>query len=255
MRMAPLRVFKKNQKKIDFGRSLWESSVTHRTSNTHNTHMRTKSIILTLAVGAASVVSSMAQVYSVNAVGYANITCNPGFNMIANQFIPASSTLDALIPNPAPSSQVFKFTGTGFNIATFDEFDLVWTYAAPATQANMSFQLGKGVWFYNAGTTPLTITFLGEVPQGTLTTPTPTGFNMVASQVPQAGPVDTLGLTAGPGDQLYKYANPGGYSVFTYDEFDLQWTPSVPSLNVGEAVWLSRQAGSPTSWTRTFSVN
>ncbi|MFM1768813.1 MAG: hypothetical protein RJA22_1342 [Verrucomicrobiota bacterium] len=217
--------------------------------------MRTKSIILTLAVGAMSVASSMAQVYSVNAVGYVNITCNPGFNMIANQLNPTSSTLEALIPNAPPGSQIFKFTGTGYNIATFDEFDLAWTYAAPATSANMALTLGRGVWFNNAGTTPFTVTFLGEVPQGTLTTPTPTGFNMVASQVPQAGPVDTLGLTGGPGDQIYRFANPGGYTVYTFDEFDLAWLPSVPSLNVGEAVWLSRAPGSPTSWTRTFSVN
>jgi hypothetical protein len=221
--------------------------------------MRTKALILTAAVGAMSVASSMAQVYSVNAVGYVNITCNPGFNLIANQLTPAVNTLEALIPNPPAGSQVFKFTGTGFNIATFDEFDLIWTYAAPANQANMSLNLGGGVWFNVAGGSPTTVTLVGEVPQGSLSTPTPTGFSMVSSQVPQSGPVDTLGLTAGAGDQIYKYANPGGYSIYTFDEFDLIWTreglPSTPSLNVGEAIWLSRAPGSPASWARSFTVN
>jgi hypothetical protein len=83
---------------------------------------------------------------------------------------------------------------------------------------------------------------------------------MVSSQIPQAGPVDSaLGLTAGPGDQIYKFANPGGYSTFTFDEFDLIWTkdglPNTPNLGVGEAIWLSRQPGSPASWVRTFTVN
>jgi hypothetical protein len=212
--------------------------------------MRTKALILTAAVGAMSIASSMAQVYSVNAVGYINITCNPGFNLIVNQLTPAVNELQALIPNPPPGTQIYKYSGGNYTLATFDEFDLNW-----GPQATLSLDLGGGFWINVPPGSPTTITFVGEVPQGTLTTPTPLGFNLVGSKVPQAGPVDTLGLTAGAGDQIYRFANPGGYTLFTFDEFDLAWTPSIPSVGVGEAFWLVRAPGSPANWTRTFTVN
>ena len=52
--------------------------------------MRTKTLLLTAALAAAGVVSSMAQVYSVNSVGYVNLTLPNGFSMIANPNPPSS---------------------------------------------------------------------------------------------------------------------------------------------------------------------
>lgn len=184
------------------------------------------------------------------AVGYINVTCNPGFNLVGMQLTPSVNTLEAIIPNPPPGTQLFKYSGGTYTLATFDEFDLNW-----GAQATLPLDLGGGFWLNVPPGSPTTITFVGEVPQGSLSTATPQGFNLVSSKVPQAGPVDTLGLTAGPGDQIYRFANPGGYSLFTFDEFDLVWQPSTPSVNVGEAFWLVRAPGSPASWQRTFSVN
>src|SRR5947207_10303632 len=50
-------------------------------------HMRTKTLLLTAALAAAGAASAMAQnVYSVNAVGYANVSVPSGFSMIACPF-------------------------------------------------------------------------------------------------------------------------------------------------------------------------
>ena len=46
--------------------------------------MRTKTLLLTAALSAAGIASSMAQVYSVNAVGYVNTPLVTGFNLISN---------------------------------------------------------------------------------------------------------------------------------------------------------------------------
>ena len=195
----------------------------------------------------------MAQVYSQNAVGYINLSIPSGFSMIANQLVAPSYTLNALIPNPPPGTQVFKFSNvSGYSSSTFDEFDLVWS-----PNGNATLGLGSGA-FINA-TAAFTLTFVGEVPQGspiTPSTPTPTGFSIVSSQVPQAGKVSTdLKLTAGPGDTVFRFSNASGYSSANFDEFDLVWSPSEPSVNVGEAFFLLRQSGSPATWSRTFNVN
>jgi hypothetical protein len=99
-----------------------------------------------------------------------------------------------------------------------------------------------------------TLTFVGEVMQGNLTNTLPSGqIVMRSSIVPQAGPISTtLGLTPQPGDTLYKYA--GGYSTFIFDPDDLVWTPSEPSMAVGEAFFFTR-AGAGNPWTRNFTVN
>jgi len=92
------------------------------------------------------------------------------------------------------------------------------------------------------------------VPQGTLNTPTPAGFSIVSSQVPQSGAVGTLGLVGEAGDVLYKFRNGSGYSIYTFDDLELAWSPNEPSVNVGESFFLLKNGPSRT-WTRTFSVN
>ena len=211
--------------------------------------MRTKSIILTLAVGAASVVSSMAQVYSVNAVGYANVSVPAGFSIITHQFTVADRSLNAIIPNPLPATRVYFFSQVGgYSIKTFDDLDLVWT-------PDGTTQLPLGRAMFVESPSAQTFTFLGEVPQGSLTTSTPRGFNLVGSQVPQAGPVSALGLVGEAGDRIYRLVS-GSYQISTFDDLDLVWAPSEPNVNVGEGFFLEKASTSTTlNWTRTFSVN
>jgi hypothetical protein len=191
----------------------------------------------------------MAQVYSQNAVGYINIPIKTGFNLIANQLIAPSYTLSALMPAPVPGTTVYKYSNvSGYSASTYDELDLVWL-----PNGNMTIDLGGGVFVFSPGNT--TLTLVGEVPQGTLNTPVPHGFSIASSQVPQQATISTvLGYVPSPGDTVYKYANPGGYSAATFDELDLVWFPGEPTVGVGEAVFINR-AGSAGTWTRIFSVN
>jgi hypothetical protein len=220
----------------------------HTVNKYTQTQMKTKALLLTVALGVAGAATSMAQVYSQNAVGYINISVPAGFSMIANQLVQPSYALSALIPSPLPSTSVYKLTPSGYQISVFDDLDLVWTPNPAAT-----IDLGGGVFINSPG--PQTITFVGEVPTGTLTTDTPTGFSIRSSQVPQAGTVSQLGLIGQPSDSIYKYVPGTGYQISVFDDLDLVWTPAEPTIAVGEAFFLNKAPGGSATWVRTFTVN
>jgi hypothetical protein len=193
----------------------------------------------------------MAQVYSQNAVGYINVNVPPGFSMIANQLIPASSTLAALLPAPPLGTSVYKFVNGNFQISTFDEFEAVWT-----PSPNETIDFGSGAFIRNPLNTAFTITFVGEVAQGTpVSNPVPTGFSIRSSKIPQSGLIQTdLGFPPLAGDAIYRF-NSGTQSffIYTFDEFELIWTPSQPSIEIGESFFVLKTAAG--SWDRNFTVN
>jgi hypothetical protein len=187
----------------------------------------------------------MAQVYSVNAVGYVNTALKTGFNLIANPLdAKADNTINKLFTGLPDGSIIYTYSPSGgYKVYTWElgEWDDPTLALAP----------GQG-FFLRVGAAS-TVTFVGEVKQGTLSTPLAAGFNLVASQVPQAGKIATdLKLTPADGDQVYTFnATTQQYSVFTYELGE--WDPSEPTLAVGEAVWVRK--GAAGSWDRTFSVN
>jgi len=100
---------------------------------------------------------------------------------------------------------------------------------------------------------PATVTFVGEVPQGTLTTPHILGYNITSSQVPQSGLLQAdLGYTPTSGDAVYRYAAGSGYQPTISWTTKNQWQPSEPTMAVGEAFYL--QSPSAGNWVRNFSV-
>lgn len=218
--------------------------------------MRTKTLLLIAAVGAAGAATSMAQVFSVNAVGYVNKTIPAsGFAMISNPLKAATNTIDALFAGVPVGTQIYVYTpGKGYDVGTYDDLDNSFgTAVGPKTLLP-----GQGVFVKNPTATPLTITFVGEVPQGTLNTALVAGLQMVSSQVPQAGtPADlsfphtaAQGLTAG--DQVYKFTTDQKYLVATYDDLSDDWDKPL-TFDVGEAVFV--KLAKPVTWTRQFNVN
>jgi hypothetical protein len=237
--------------------------------------MRTKAILLAAAFAAAGVATSMAQVYSVNAVGYVNKTLTPGFTLVSNPLIAADNTIQALFNNfqggVRDGTTVYKFVGGGFQTAGFDEFG-GWGGAG----ATVTLMPGEGAFVFipnpQAGEAAnKVLTFVGEVPQNNTTTPLPRGFSMKSSVVPQAVAPDNVKNTDGSsaaipavdGDTIYRW-NPAakGYTSYLYTQFDPQtpgeWasgnTTGLPTFDVGEAFYYFR-LGAATTWNRTFSVN
>jgi len=207
--------------------------------------MRTKTLLLAAAFSAVGAATAMAQVYSVNAVGYVNTALKEGFNLIANPLdAGANNTVANLLAGVPDGTVVYTFApGTGYTVNTFDLGE--WT--------NPNATLVPGQGFFVRTPSAVTVTFVGEVKQGNLSTLLATGFNLVASQVPQAGKISTdLGLSVADGDLVYKFnADTQGYQIFTFDIGE--WDPSEPTLAVGEGCWVRK--GAAGAWNRTFSVN
>jgi hypothetical protein len=213
--------------------------------------MRTKTLLLTAALVAVGAASSMAQVYSVNAVGYVNVTIKPGFNLIANPLVQTVKTLEALIPNPPDQTVYYKFSyGTGYSINTFDLSGVGAWDPNPAENVD----LGGGGFLLNPTASAFTVTFVGDVAQGTLTNPVGVGFNCISSKVPQAGTLTDLGYTPVDGEVVYTFDAVLGYTINTYDLSGVGgWDPAEPAIAVGEAFFASSPSAHP--WTRAFSVN
>lgn len=212
--------------------------------------MNTKTLLLLGALGAAGMTSAVAQtnVYSVNAVGYINLTLPTGFSLIANQLNSTNNTIGSLLTGLPNFSNFYKFVpGTGFDIATlvFGAWD----------KPGLTLNPGEG-GFVNLGS-PGALTFVGEVPQGSLTNAAPAGFSIRSSMVPQSGSIDALGLTPllSNFDNVYKW-NGNGYDIYTlvFGSWSVNGSAgSAPTVAVGEAVFLN--LNNPISWVRSFSVN
>jgi len=201
----------------------------------------------------------MAQVFSVNAVGYVNKTIPAkGFALVSNPLKAATNTVNALFAGVPAGTQVFVYTpGKGFDVGTFDDLEGAFL---PATVGNAQVLPGGGVFVKNPGATDLTITFVGEVPQGHLVTDLKAGLQIVSSQVPQAGTAKDLGMPAttaqglSPGDQLYQFNTATQkYDVSTFDDLENGFLPALKPLDVGDAVFL--KLAKANTWTRDFNVN
>jgi hypothetical protein len=192
----------------------------------------------------------MAQaVYSVNAVGYINVDVCPGFSMIANQLDAGAgnNTVAKLFTNVPDGTTIYKFdpsTG-GYLINSYELGE--WT--AP----NMTLTPGQGAFIKNTTAAAFKVTFVGEVPQGTLTTPLVAGFQIVSSQVPQSGALDTvLGFPAAEEDVVYQFdCATQNYIIKGYELGE--WAGGAPVPKVGESFFVKKKAAG--TWTRTFSVN
>jgi hypothetical protein len=228
--------------------------------------MKTKTVVLSALLGLAGAASVMADtVYSLNTVGYVNIT------FTANQFVMFANPLDTVntysnifsaLTDADAGCMMYKWDGVAKTYKTA-------AYAGPAGggwidldtggDAN-SYPLAPGQGAFFVAQNTFTNTFVGNVLQGTLTNTIFNGFSMVGSQVPQGANATVLGLNSAlaDGDFLYKYNYVTKYSTFAWSAGDTTWynldtgNPEIPVINVGEAVFIQSTVGG--QWVRTFSV-
>jgi hypothetical protein len=110
--------------------------------------MKTKALLLAGLVSLAGVTASEAQtVYSINSVGYYNLSIPTGYSMIANQMFSSETTLQDLLPNPTPGMIVFKWTGALFEASEY--FGAPFNAWSPDGSATLV--PGEGAFIYNPG--------------------------------------------------------------------------------------------------------
>lgn len=208
--------------------------------------MKLKALVIAGLVSLVAASTSMAQtVFSVNAVGFVNKEIPSGFSIIANPLIAEDNHLSALFPTDTFGNgwRVYRFNAAGGDYTLSSSLFGSWT---------QDFEVlpGEGFFIFNPGAAA-SVTFVGEVPQGTLETPLPAGFSIVSSQVPQEGLVETeLGFPAANGDRVYKFDG-ASYSLSTY--LFGSWTGGEPTIGVAEGFFAFK--GAMGVWTREFSTN
>ena len=203
---------------------------------------------------------AQSNVYSLNVVGYYNITVGTGQKvMIANQLNTTNNTIGALLAPPmvGDGDHLFKFNGATFDTYLYSDFDAQWD-PNPAATLNP----GEAAFFQPVAAR--TLTFVGEVLQGQLVNTLPISQKVMRSSiVPQQGGVSSvLGVPYDDGDHLFVYntkqdGTDNFYTTYIYSSFDGQWDPTEPIVNVGQGFFYTKAStANPANaqWIRNFTV-
>lgn len=271
-----------------------------------------KTLLIAAAALAAGIISSEAQVYSQNVVGYVNQVIAPGqYQIVGNQLVngsdPAATNgnINACLttgfissPNDPPSSSsnsvILVWNGAAFvQYYYFNQADATtWEgFASPAgwydlggTLANVNLTANKAAFIQNHSGSPMTITTVGTVLQGTNNTVINAGYNLLCLSVPTStNPAATTfglpgNLTSAPNDpptlnsndSIYTWNGSGYVQYFFFNQadattwegfsspagfYDLGGSPMPPSAypQVNQGFFLYH-SGAPVTWTNIFSV-
>ena len=221
---------------------------------------------------AAGALSSMAQsnVYSLNVVGYINttLTGTGKYTLIANQLDSGNNVFSNFFQSLPTGTQILKWNnGTAsFVPASRIAFGNGWS---PAGAATSTLNPGEACFVKTVASSPgATNTFVGNVKglastggtnpvySGSYTNSLPTGYTLIGATPPVSGAVTTaLGLTNVPtGSQILKWDPVAqSYVPFSKIAFGSGWSPSVPTVNVGDGFFI--KPSSAFVWTQTFNVN
>jgi hypothetical protein len=198
---------------------------------------------------------AQANVYSLNVVGYVNVPSVAGFNVAANPLVGSpDNTLNTVLsgPNVPDNTIVFQWN------TTLQDFDSILpTYATSSGTWSPNVPVIQGQGIFLLAPANFTNTFVGEVKQGTTTTPIAPGFNGIASPVPIGGDTGTVlaQMTPLDNDLAFKWDTTlqDFGSIATYATSSSSWSPVV-NFAVGEGIFYLSGAGGTVNWVRSFTV-
>ena len=145
------------------------------------------------------------------------------------------------MPSPPNFTQVYKFTGTGYDTAS---------YYNGWNSPNFTLNPGEGAFINNPGPSPITNTFVGTVLQGTFTNAVPAGYSLKGFNVPISGAIHaTLGYPVANFDQIYTWT---GTNYVSYSYYNGWGSGGEPTINVGQSFFINRLAS--TNWVVNFTV-
>jgi hypothetical protein len=219
--------------------------------------MRTRALLCAAAL-AAGAVSSMAQnVYSLNVVGYVNKSFASGqYVLVGNPLNGTNNDLNTIIPSPPNFTVVNRWN------SSIQDLDPVQPIFSTSTgKWNPDSVLSPGEGFFVIAGANFTNTFVGNVPQGSLTNPIPIigngGYVALAANVPIGGSLTNV--LAGYVPSNFDVVNLWNVGIQDLDPSQPiystatgKWNPDV-NLAVGDGFFLIR-AGGPTKWTQNFTV-
>jgi hypothetical protein len=219
--------------------------------------MRTKITILSAVAMAAGMLTSDAQVYSANVVGYVNINiaANQKFTLLANPLSNGGNQISNVLSTLPDGNSVLTFSGGSFGQNVKDLF------GGGFDNPSQVLAPGTGFFIKNDNDTAMTITFVGEVEQGLRTNALPfNAYALVGSHTPVGTNIADLGYAGVDGDYVYKYSN--GFVQYIRDLFGGGWSPvgpecdavKGPKLSVAEGLFYNNQSGAAAQWISNFTV-
>jgi hypothetical protein len=244
--------------------------------------MRTKTLLLSALLGALGSVAVHAQsVYSLNAVGYINVTNVPGFNMITCPLLASPDNTVGTVLNNASGALIgdnVYFYNNTTGLYSEDTALAIGSGKGKTLNPN-GWQLdgtnmalpGTAFWFENRQSTNVVVTFVGTVPTGPITNALVAGFNLVGSVVPVSGDIISNSISAltnyNVGDTIYVYDPVTGYADGTYPSstntgkglhlgYNGNWggigDPILPYDSSG--FWYDNRVGTTVNWVENYSV-
>jgi hypothetical protein len=224
--------------------------------------MRTK-IAVGAVILAAGLASSMAQnVYSLNVVGYINVTCiGNNYTMMANQLNNGTNGLAQVLPSAPALSSVLKYNAarSDYDTAVTDGTGAWFTLGGQPSTLTVS--PGEGFFFNNGDAATFTATLVGEVPQGALSVNfIANNYTLASIPTPVSLPLDvSSGFPIQPLMSYLKY-NPAisDYTTYVSDGtgwFTLGGAPvTTPSPAVGEGFFINNPDTVAHAWNINFTV-
>jgi len=241
--------------------------------------MRTKTLLIAIAaLVAAGVVTSKAQVYSANVVGYVN-TVLPGssaFSMICNPLDAGTNAAENLISCLDSGDTIYLWTGNGYYSSTYyggpDGYltaPMDWVDQNNVTTNSPNIPPGMGFFYSTQSGDQETNTFTGVVrTTNNIALPGSSAFSLVASTAPIGGSLEStnFGLPLDSGDTIYIWTGNGYYSSTYYGGGDgyldppYDWvdqnnvTTNAPVVVPGQGFFYSTQSGNAETWNQNFIV-
>jgi hypothetical protein len=248
--------------------------------------MRTKALLIAAAALAVGIITSKAQVYSQNIVGYVNQPVNFGFNTIATPLDSSTGNsltnlIQGIVSGAYDGSYVYIWNGAGYN-----------TYYVDSSQGGLDDSGDNGpvpvpnvnpgtAYFFKNEAASNTVTYVGTVHidgagsstnvVGVTTNTFGTGLTFVASKLPVGGGLNSVlelptqtGLL--DGDYIYVpnivASKVSGFTTYYIDESgnggngisdagDNGLVPE-PIIPVGSGFFIKSYSTSPFSWVQSY---
>jgi hypothetical protein len=211
--------------------------------------MKALALVISLFFGQIIERSLVAQIshpdYPINAVGYVNLTLKPGFNLISNPLVATDNSIGSLFQNfqggVPDGTTIYKWVDGNFVVATWTQSE---NRFIPEDAANTTLVPGEGVFIFLPGDVDRVPVFVGQIPNGELCVHIPTGFSMVSPPAPflmnAAQSLFEFPSTPPPALTMYRYDRATrNFMTYSYiGEPFSAWFPALPTLPVGEAVWV-----------------
>jgi len=211
---------------------------------------------------AAGLATSMAQnVYSLNVVGYINVACPGGYTMMANQLNNGTNGLAQVLPTAPALAEVLMYNAakSDYDTAVTDGSGNWFTLlGAPSP---MTVSPGQGFFFLNPGTTTVTNTLVGEVPQGALSVNfLANNYTMASAPTPVSYPLDATSGFPIVALMTYLVYNPAISDYTTYVSDGTSWftllgaAVPTPTAGIGQGFFINNPDATAHAWNINFTV-